>query len=170
MWKLVSMRRRWHGSRVTCFRGSAVECESFLTVDAVCALPRRHALARKRTIAVSDLVGVPLIAGAPGVFQQAIEESFARAGIEPRFVLMAQYTAARCGLVAEGLGLAIVDPLPARELTGLPIVLRPFQPRLAIETMLIGPGGRPPDSLAARFIDLLKAERDAVMSKSVDYC
>jgi DNA-binding transcriptional LysR family regulator len=111
-----------------------------------------------------------LIAGAPGVFQQAIEESFARAGIEPRFVLMAQYTAARCGLVAEGLGLAIVDPLPARELTGLPIVLRPFQPRLAIETMLIGPGGRPPDSLAARFIDLLKAERDAVMSKSVDYC
>jgi DNA-binding transcriptional LysR family regulator len=149
---------------------AGVECESFLTVDAVCALPRRHALARKRTIAVSDLVGVPLIAGAPGVFQQAIEESFARAGIEPRFVLMAQYTAARCGLVAEGLGLAIVDPLPARELTGLPIVLRPFQPRLPIETMLIRPGGRPPDSLAARFIDLLKAERDAVMSKSVDYC
>ena len=39
-------------------------------------------------------------------------------GIEPRFALMAQYTAARCGLVAERLGLAIVDPQPARELTG----------------------------------------------------
>ncbi|MFM0359917.1 LysR family transcriptional regulator [Paraburkholderia sediminicola] len=148
---------------------AGVERESFLTVDAVCALPRRHALARKRTIAVSDLVGVPLISGAPGVFQQAIEASFARAGIEPRFVLMAQYTAARCGLVAEGLGLAIVDPLPARELIGLPIVLRPFQPRLPIETMLIRPGGRPPDSLTARFIDLLKTEREAVTSTSVDY-
>ena len=147
---------------------TGVECESFLTVDAVCALPRRHALARKRTIAVSDLVGAPLIAGAPGAFHQAIEESFARACIEPRFVPMARYTAARCGLVAEGLGLAIVDPLPARELTGLPIVLRPFQPRLPIETMLIRPGERPPDSLAARFIDLLKAERDSVMSKSTD--
>jgi LysR substrate binding domain len=90
---------------------AGVECESFLTVDAVCALPRRHALARKRTIAVSDLVGVPLIAGAPGVFQQAVEESFARAGIEPRFVLMAQYTAARCGLVAEG----VLDDLSSTE-------------------------------------------------------
>ena len=133
------------------------------TVDAVCALPRQHALARKRSITVSDLAGSPLIAGGPGIFQQVIEETFARAGVEPRFALMAQYTAARCGLVAEGLGLAIVDPLPARDLTGLPIVLRPFQPRLPIETMLIQPGGRPPDSLTARFIDLLKVERDAVM-------
>lgn len=130
--------------------------------DAVCALPRRHALARKREIAVSDLGGVPLIAGGPGVLQQAIEDTFARAGIEPRFVLTAQYTAARCGLVAEGLGLAIVDPSPACELTGLPTVLRPFQPRLPIETMLVRPGGRPPSNLADRLINHLKTERDAV--------
>lgn len=143
---------------------AGVACESFLTVDAVCALPRRHALARKRTIAVSDLANVPLIAGAPGVLQQAVEASFARAGIEPRFALMAQYTAARCGLVAEGLGVAIVDPLPARELKGLPLVLRPFRPLLPIETVLIRPGGMPPDGLTARFIDLLGVERDEVMS------
>jgi DNA-binding transcriptional LysR family regulator len=142
---------------------TGVECEPFLTVDAVCALPRRHALARKRTIAVSDLEGVPLIAVGPGVFQQAIEEAFARARIQPRFVLTAQYTAPRCGLVAEGMGLAIVDPLPASELTRLPIVLRPFQPALTIETMLIRPGARPPSNLVARFINLLKAERDALM-------
>jgi DNA-binding transcriptional LysR family regulator len=142
---------------------TGVECEPFLTVDAVCALPRRHALARKRAIAASDLAGVSLIAGGPGVFQQAIEGTFARAGIEPRFLLTAQYTAARCGMVAEGLGLAIVDPLPARELTGLPIVLRPFQPSLPIETMLIRPSGRPPSNLIARFINFLKAERDALI-------
>ncbi|MBN3786666.1 LysR family transcriptional regulator [Burkholderia sp. Ac-20353] len=141
---------------------AGVACEAFLTVDAVCALPRRHALARKRTISVSDLADVPLIAGAPGAFQQAVDASFASAGIEPRFSLMAQYTAARCGLVAEGLGVAIVDPLAARDLTGLPIVLRPFRPRLPIETVLIRPGGMPPDSLTERFIDLLRAERDDV--------
>jgi len=140
---------------------AGVACEAFFAVDAVCALPRRHALARKRTISVRDLADVPLIAGAPGVFQQATEETFARAGVEPRFALMAQYTSARCGLVAEGLGLAIVDPVPARELSGLPIVLRPFEPRLPIEMMLIRPGGKPPSNLAARFIGLLKAERDA---------
>jgi DNA-binding transcriptional LysR family regulator len=145
---------------------AGVACEAFLTVDAVCALPRQHALARKRSITVSDLAGSPLIAGGPGIFQQVIEETFARAGVEPRFALMAQYTAARCGLVAEGLGLAIVDPIPARELSGLPIVLRPFEPRLPIETMLIRPGGRPPSNLAARFIGVLKAERDAIAQKS----
>lgn len=142
-----------------------VECEPFLRVDAVCALPRRHALARKRTVTVSDLAGVPLIAGGPSAFRQAIEETFSSAGVQPRFVLMAQYTAARCGLVAEGLGLAIVDPLPARELSGLPIVVRPLQPSLSIETMLIRPGGRPPSNLVARFINLLKAERDTVMRR-----
>ncbi len=142
-----------------------VECEPFLRVDAVCALPRRHALARKRTVTVSDLAGVPLIAGGPSAFQQAIEKTFSGAGIQPRFVLMAQYTAARCGFVAEGLGLAIVDPLPARELSGLPIVLRPLQPSLSIETMLIRPGGRPPSNLVARFINLLKTERDTVMRR-----
>ena len=144
---------------------TGVACEPFLTVDAVCALPRRRALARKRTITVSDLVGAPLIAGGPSVFQQAIEEAFARAGVEPRFAFMAQYTAARCGLVAEGLGLAIVDPIPARELSALPIVLRPFQPRLPIATMLIRPDGRPPGNLAARFMSLLKTERDEVARK-----
>jgi DNA-binding transcriptional LysR family regulator len=140
-----------------------VVCEAFLTVDAVCALPRRHALARRRTIKVSDLAGLPLIAGGAGAFQQAIEDAFARAGIVPRFACMAQYTAARCGLVAEGLGLAIVDPIAARALSGLPIVLRPFEPPLPIETMLIRPTGRAPANLTARFIGLLNAERDRMV-------
>jgi hypothetical protein len=80
---------------------------------------------------------------------------------------MAQYTAARCGLVAEGLGLAIVDPVPARDLTGLPIAFRPFQPQLPIETMLLRPSGRPPGKLAERLMNLLKAERDALLSPSI---
>lgn len=137
-----------------------VESETFLTVDAVCALPKGHALAAKRIIAVRDLEGHPLIAGAPGVFQQAIADVFAAAGLTSHFTLMAQYTAARCGLVAEGMGLAIVDPVAARAFSGLPIVLRPFRPRLPIETLLVRPGDRPAGILAARFIDILKAERD----------
>lgn len=104
-------------------------------------MPLDHALRRKRVITVHDLADEPLVAGGPGAFQQAIEATFAQAGIAPRSVLMAQYTAARCGLVAEGLGLAILDPLPARDLISLPIVLRPFRPRLLIETLLIRPAG-----------------------------
>lgn len=140
---------------------AGVTAEPFLAVDAVCVLPRRHALAGRRTITVQDLAGEPLIAGAAGAFQQAVEERFARAGLAPRFVHTAQYTLARCGLVAEGLGLAVVDPLAARALGGLPVVLRPFGPALSIVTMLLRPAGRPPERLAERLVALLEAERDA---------
>ena len=146
---------------------SGVICEPFLAIDAVCALPRGHALAARRVIEVGDLAEEPLIAGATGVFQQAIEASFAAIGLVPRFGLMAQYTAARCGLVAEGLGIAIVDPLPARALANLPIVLRPFRPRLPIETLLIRPAGRPPGQAAERLVRHLLRERDALVPKAV---
>lgn len=78
---------------------------------------------------------------------------------------MAQYTAARCGLVAEGAGLAIVDPIPARELAHLPIVLRPFRPSLPIESVMIRPAGRPLGRLAGQLISILKAERKDILAE-----
>lgn len=139
---------------------SAVTSEPFLTVDAVCALHRKHVLARRSVIAVTDLAGEAMIAGAPGTFQHAVEQTFADAGIVPHFALMAQYTATRCGLVAEGLGVTILDPVAAVGVSDLPIVLRPFQPRLPIETVLIRPAGQSND-LVDRAVGLLKMERDA---------
>ncbi len=142
---------------------AGVNAEPFLTVAAVCALPRRHPLARRRVVTAADLAGVPLIAAGSSPVQAATEAAFAEAGVTPRFVLMAEYTAARCGLVAEGLGAALVDPVPARDMAGLPIVLRPFRPGIPIETLLLSPGGRPPGRLAGRLIAHLKAERDALV-------
>ncbi len=142
-----------------------VDSEPFLSVDAVCALPIGHALAQAPFVTVQDLMAETLIAGAPGIFQQSVEAAFGEAATEPRFLHMAQYTAARCGLVAEGAGLAIVDPIPARELAHLPIVLRPFRPRLPIESVMIRPAGRPVGQLAGRLISILKAERDTILAE-----
>ena len=143
------------------YEGAAVE--PFLTMDAVCALPRGHRLARQRSVSAADLADEPLISGGPGPFQEVVETAFAADGIVPRIVLTAQFTAARCGLVAEGMGVTIVDPLPARDLSGLPIVLRPFRPALPIETMLLTPAGRPPGRLTERLVRLLRLERDALV-------
>jgi DNA-binding transcriptional LysR family regulator len=141
---------------------AGVSAEPFLRVAAVCALPRGHALARRRVVTAADLAGVPLIAAGSSPVQAATEAAFASAGATPRFALMAEYTAARCGLVAEGLGAAIVDPVPARALGGLPIVLRPFRPEILIETLLLRPAGRPPGRLVERLMLYLAAERDAL--------
>ena len=142
---------------------AGVSAEPFLTMAAVCVLPRRHPLATKRIITARDLAGLPLIAAGSGTVQPAVEAAFAAAGVTPRFTLMAEYTVARCGLVAQGLGIAVVDPLPARELTSLPIVLRPFRPDAPIETLLLRPAGRPPGRLAERLIAHLRTERDALI-------
>ncbi|MRI52982.1 LysR family transcriptional regulator [Methylobacterium sp. DB1607] len=139
-----------------------VVSEPFLAMDAVCALPRLHVLAAQTTITPADLADAPLIAGVPGLFQHRVEAAFAEAGVTPRIAFTAQYTAARCALVAEGLGIAIVDPLPARNLAGLPIVLRPFRPRLPIETVMIHPAGCSPGRIAERLMDHLRAQRDAL--------
>ncbi|MGU3477499.1 LysR family transcriptional regulator [Methylobacterium sp. D48H] len=141
---------------------AGVSAEPFLRVAAVCALPRGHALARRCVVTAADLAGVPLIAAGSSPVQAATEAAFASAGATPRFALMAEYTAARCGLVAEGLGAAIVDPVPARALGGLPIVLRPFRPEIPIETLLLRPAGRPPGRLVERLMLHLAAERDAL--------
>jgi DNA-binding transcriptional LysR family regulator len=141
---------------------AGVTAEPFLRVAAVCALPRRHALVRRRVVTAADLAEVPLIAAGSSPVQAATEAAFAQAGVTPRFALMAEYTAARCGLVAEGLGAAIVDPVPARALTGLPIVLRSFRPEIPIETLLVRPAGRPPERLVERLIAHLTVERDAL--------
>lgn len=142
-----------------------VDSEPFLTVEAVCALPIGHALAEGPFVTARDLMAETLIAGAPGVFQQSVEAAFAEAATEPRFLHMAQYTAARCGLVAEGAGLTIVDPIPARELSHLPIVLRPFRPSLPIVSVMIRPTGRPLGRLAGKFISILKAEREEILAE-----
>lgn len=138
-----------------------VAAETFLTVAAVCALPRGHRLASRSDVTAADLATEPMISGGPGPFQDAIEAAFAAAGVAPRFVMAAQFTAARCGLVAEGLGVTIVDPLPARDLSELSIVLRPFRPTLPIETMLLRPAARPPSRLTERLLRALVVERDA---------
>ncbi len=143
---------------------AGVSAEPFLRVAAVCALPRGHALGRRRVVTAADLAGVPLIAAGSSPVQAATEAAFASAGATPRFALMAEYTAARCGLVAEGLGAAIVDPVPARALGGLPIVLRPFRPEILIETLLLRPAGRPPGRLVERLMLHLAAERDALVA------
>lgn len=142
---------------------AGVASEPFLTVDAVCALPRRHPLARRTVVTLQDLAEETLIGGAPGVLQQDVEAAFAAAGIVPRFALAAQYTAARCGLVAEGLGIAFVDPIPACERPDPSVVLRPFRPSLPLETRMIRAAERPPGPLVERLMSALLAERDALL-------
>jgi DNA-binding transcriptional LysR family regulator len=77
----------------------------------VLALPQGHALARRRTVPMRALAKTPLIRVprhiAPGLYDQ-VTRMCARAGFTPNVVQEAQQIQTAIGLVAAGLGAAIV--------------------------------------------------------------
>jgi DNA-binding transcriptional LysR family regulator len=136
-----------------------VEHEPFLATPAVCAVPRGHRLAAKRAIAPKDLRGVPLIAAYPSApHQSRVERAFADAGVAMTVVAEVQYTVPRCALAAQGLGVAIVDPVAAGGLGLAGVVLRRFVPAIPIETVMLFPANRPRSRLTHQLAELLREE------------
>ncbi len=109
----------------------------FYEVAAVGVMPATHPLARKASLAVQDLGEVPLIGlSALDPAQQHLERAFAEAGIEPRFVIETPYSATQCALVLAGAGLAVTNPLVAREYVALGLRCVPLGFKLPFRALL----------------------------------
>ncbi|GAA4091960.1 LysR family transcriptional regulator [Actinomadura miaoliensis] len=75
------------------------------------AVPATHRLARRRRVRVADVGDEPLVGLRRGAGLRTIsEELFAEAGIRPEIVVEAEELGTVRGLVAAGLGVAIVPP------------------------------------------------------------
>ncbi len=116
----------------------------FYEMPAVCAMPLTHPLARKAKLALAELRDVPLIGlSANDPAQRRLEAALRQAGVEPHTVIETPYSATQCALVLAGAGLALTNPLVAREYAALglrcvpmdaPVVFRAllaFRPRQA---------------------------------------
>jgi DNA-binding transcriptional LysR family regulator len=82
------------------------------------AVPARHALARKRRIALADLAGQPLVMYSEKegrYFHDKIRRLFTGSGVQPQYVHHIGQTHTIMALVSAGLGVAIV-PASARHL------------------------------------------------------
>lgn len=92
----------------------------FYQVAAVCVMPAAHPLARKTALQIQDLQEVPLVGlSSLDPAQRRLEVAFAQGGIEPHFVIETPYSATQCALVLAGAGLAVTNPLVAREYVAL---------------------------------------------------
>ncbi|MBD9388443.1 LysR family transcriptional regulator [Agrobacterium sp. AGB01] len=79
-----------------------------------CILPRNHPLASKDQITAGDLDGTPFIRFSnENRIRQKIEQVLLQQGVRPRFVLEATLATTVCELVADGLGITVMDPLLA---------------------------------------------------------
>jgi DNA-binding transcriptional LysR family regulator len=103
-----------------------------LESDAVCIMPRGHALEKKHTVAVADLQGHPLVLLArQRTMRHEVDIAFRQARVQPRVAAEVHSVAVACSLVAEGLGLSIVNGLLAQYCRELPFAMRPFTPRIS---------------------------------------
>ena len=136
----------------------AVETETLCVIEAVCALPADHRLAHSPWISADDLAGERFISfGSEGRIQGVVDEVFDSLGIRRRIVGRVFNSATACSLIAQGLGIAIVDPFSAADFLGRGIVVRPFRPVVSYHFKLLYPRSRERSKLLNAFVPVLKA-------------
>jgi DNA-binding transcriptional LysR family regulator len=108
-----------------------------------------------------DLDGVPMIALAHQTVTAAyLTERFSEADVTPRVIAESQPSYAACGLVAEGLGVAIVDPFTPSLFPGDSLGVVPFEPVIPFEVFLVVHAERALTRAVQAPIDLVTAEFD----------
>jgi DNA-binding transcriptional LysR family regulator len=154
---LVAMRHYDLGVGVLPAGGPGVAIEALAVQNAVCVLPARHPLASCAVLRASDLAGVPMLMISDySYLRQRIMQNFAAAGVQPDIVFESSFSAPICAMVAEGVGISILDPLTARAYAGPTLAIRPFEPAVPYELKLVLPAGQPCSDRAHAFIMLLQ--------------
>ena len=134
-----------------------LEIEPVNDVEAVCILPKGHALADLKEINVTDLDGVPLICQEKETqTQYKVVSVFRAAEIEPQIRVEANFTLMIYNLVETGLGAAIVEPITAKAMTDRAIEIRPFRPAIRFGSGIAFPTQKPRTDLAQAFAEHFK--------------
>jgi len=138
---------------------AGTERQTLLTLNEVCVLPVNHPLSAKAVITPQDFSGLSFISlSATDNYRQLLDILFAERGISRRMVLETHSAASVCSMVAQGIGVSIVNPLsaleyacPAGQGSGR-IVARPFSENVPFTVSLVRPLHRPASALVDTFI------------------
>jgi DNA-binding transcriptional LysR family regulator len=134
-----------------------VHRERLMSVEAVCVMPPGHKLAERRIIRPADLHGQDFIALATvNRFRKRLDTLLEAQGVAPRIQVDTTLASTACGLVMEGVGIAILDRLGAEDNLHRQIVIRPFRPKIAEDLILLSPASRPASTVAEKFATALR--------------
>lgn len=135
----------------------AIVVEPLLSVDAVCALPKAHPLSSNQVIRAADLAGQPVMAmSGNNLVQPRINRVLEPADVAPDWVLETSFAVTLCTYVANGVGIAIVDPYTARTFDQLGVAVRRFEPSIPYDFSISFSVHRARTDLAETFIALLR--------------
>ena len=141
---------------------SGLDAELFMTSPGVCVLPETHPLTSKDKIVPGDLRDAPFISlSLEDPARTKVDQVFNDAGVSRNIVVETQFAMTICGLVAHGLGCAIVSAASVTQHLTPGCVVRPFEPRIEFQYVLYLPSHRPPSRIASSFLEHLRQARDA---------
>lgn len=140
------------------FENPAITVQPLLRGDSVCILPEGHRLTDLSEIQASDLEGETFISYRQDSMSRfRIDEIFHKAGVTRVTTLEARTSDAICGLVAVGLGVAVIGPILPQFIRTEGVVFRPFRPNMNMELAVLRPTHRPVSIMAERFIAVIGA-------------
>lgn len=136
-----------------------VRLENLYRTRAVCAMPVGHRLARRRIVRLADLRDEPFITlASDDVFRQSIDHMFGRLGIPRQIGIETHMGAVACAFVANGAGVAVVDPFSASQFRSDEIAVRPLEPLIPFDVWLLFPTSRELSQVTEAFVSALRNE------------
>lgn len=123
----------------------------------ICVMHPDHLLATYKTLGVPDLKSHDLILlNRERPVRHELEALLYKQGLRQRPAIEAHSVGCACALAGEGLGIAIVSELLAREYSRMPLVFVPFEPALVVEYAIVSSGRTPLPKSAAPFLGYLR--------------
>lgn len=133
--------------------------QPLLALDELCVLPAGHALLAKSVLLPADFEGQHFISlSIDDPYRTQMDAIFAQQGVQRRLRLETHSAVAVCAMVAQGLGLAIVNPLTALACAGPQLHLRRFGVSVPFRVSALLPLYRPAQPLVADFVGALQAQ------------
>jgi DNA-binding transcriptional LysR family regulator len=142
---------------------SGVELRTLLEINEVAVLPAGHHLCRKTLLLPQDFEGERFISLAAGdVYRLQIDQMFAQAQVTRNNCLETASAVAVCAMVRQGLGVAIVNPLTARELSSPGLMVRPLSVAIPFKISLLLPEVAAPHPLRDALVAAVLAAARAI--------
>lgn len=122
--------------------------------EELCVVPKDHALASKRVLDPQDFEGLDFIYfSAEDAYRRKIDAIFQDYGVRRKLRLEATTAASVCALVAQGLGVSIVNPISALQYRDRDIELRRLSVPIPYLVGIYGPTGAGRSILDGQFME-----------------
>ena len=141
---------------------AGIEHQAFATPRAVCLVPAHHRFAARRKIGPKDLHDERLVALAPqDTVRIALDQLLRACGAAPRIVAETPFSSTIAALIAEGVGIGLVNPISLPQPLPGDIRAVAFEPGVYFKALLLRPAGAENSRLVAAYLTALFKARNA---------